>query len=55
MTDQASMQITFNRKRRKEALDKKRGKKQAILAETEIEKIEKSVARCKKYLILKHS
>jgi hypothetical protein len=27
MTDKASMQTTCNRKRRKEALDKKRGKK----------------------------
>jgi hypothetical protein len=54
MTDEANMQTEFNIKRRKEALDKKRGKKQTILAETEIEKDEKSVARHKRFLILKH-
>jgi hypothetical protein len=37
-----------NRKRRKEALDKKRNKRH------EMKKREKSVARHKRYLILKH-
>jgi hypothetical protein len=54
MMGQPSRQTSCNRKRRKDALDRKRNKKQSILTEDEMKKNEKSVARHKRYLILKH-
>jgi hypothetical protein len=52
MTDNRSIQASLNRKRRKEAVERKRNKKQYINAENEI-KDRKTVARHKGYLILK--
>jgi hypothetical protein len=55
MMGQPSRQTSCNRKkRRKEALDKKRNNRQSILTEDEMKKNEKLVARHKIYLILKH-
>jgi hypothetical protein len=47
------METLIARKRRKQAWDNKRNKMQSVLNETEMHNNEKSIARHKRYLILK--
>jgi hypothetical protein len=54
MTDCPSVHTSISGKRRKEKLDSKRNKRQCIHTKNGIQKDKESVARHKRYLILKH-